>query len=65
MILPNSASSAAALVSDLPLCTLTDIEGKPREDRQSPEYILVSSKNIIFNEHPVSYTRGTLKLDDF
>ena len=44
----NSASSAA-LVFDLPLCTLTDTEG----NRESPEYILKYSKNTIFNEHPV------------
>ena len=29
----NSASSAAGLVFDLPLCTHTDTEGKPREAR--------------------------------
>ena len=42
MIFLNSASSAAALVFDLPLCTHTDTEGKP--SGQSPEYILKSSK---------------------
>ena len=31
VIFLNSASSAAALVFYLPLCTLTDTEGKPRE----------------------------------
>ena len=31
MIFLNSASSAAALGFDLPLCTHTDNEGKPRE----------------------------------
>ena len=45
----NSASSAAALVFYLPgVCTHTDTGGK-----QSPENILKSSKNNIFNEHPV------------
>ena len=34
VIFLNSASSAAvALVFDLPLCTLIDTEGKPREAR--------------------------------
>ena len=33
MIFLNSASSAAALVFYLPLCTHTDTEGKPREAR--------------------------------
>ena len=33
---------------DLPLCTHTDTEGKPRE-----EYFLKSSKKTQFNEHPV------------
>ena len=33
VIFLNSASSAAALVFDLPLCTLTDSEGKPRKAR--------------------------------
>ena len=31
VIILNSVSSAAALVFDLPLCTHTDTEGKPRE----------------------------------
>ena len=39
MIFLNSASSAAVLVFDLPLCTQTDTEGKP-----SPEYIKFSKK---------------------
>ena len=51
MIFLNSASSAAALVFYLlGVCTHTDTEGK-----QSPEYILKSSKKTIFNKHPVSY----------
>ena len=33
VIILNSVSSAAALVFDLPLCTHTDIKGKPREAR--------------------------------
>ena len=33
MIFLNSASSAAALVFDLPLCTNTDTEGKLKEAR--------------------------------
>ena len=42
----NSASSAAALVFYLPCeCTHTDTEGKQRKAK--------SSKNTIFNEHPV------------
>ena len=49
MIFLNSASSAEALVFYLPgVCTHTDTEGK-----QSPKNILKSSKNTIFNEHPV------------
>ena len=50
MIFVKSASSAAALVFDLPLCTHTDTDRG-----QSPEYILKSSKNTIFNEQPVCY----------
>ena len=33
VIFLNSASSAAALVFYLPLCTLTEADGKPREAR--------------------------------
>ena len=40
--------SAAVLVFDLPLCTHTDTEGKPREAR-----VRNILENIIFNEHPV------------
>ena len=52
----NSASSAAALVFDLPLCTHTDTEGKPREARVQNIYIYISKsskKNTIFYEYPV------------
>ena len=54
MIFLNSASSAAALVFDIPLCTHTDKEGKPREarDRNIFQNLL---KNTI-NEHPVFAT---------
>ena len=48
----NFESSAAALVFDLPLCTLTDTEGKPRKARVR-NIFKNSSKNTIFNEHPV------------
>ena len=49
VIILNSAISAAALVFYLPgVCTDADVERK-----QSPEYILKSSKNTIFIEHPV------------
>ena len=41
----NSASSGAALVFDLPLCTHTDTEGTPRETRVGI-YILKSSKKL-------------------
>ena len=52
MLFLKSASSALALVFDLPLCTLTDTEGKPRG--KSPEYILEFSKtqylmNTLYN----------------
>ena len=52
MIFLNSASSAAALVFDLPLCTHTETEGKPREARVR-NIIQKLRKNTIFNEHPV------------
>ena len=48
----DSASSAAALVFYLPLCTLTDNERKPREDRVW-NIFQNFRKNTIFNEHPV------------
>ena len=51
----NSTSSAAELVFDLPLCTLTDIEGKPREARVRNIFENLC-KNTIFNEHPVVTT---------
>ena len=47
VIFLDSASCAAALVFDLPLCTHTDTERG-----QSPDYILESSKTTIFDEHP-------------
>ena len=50
VIFLNSASYDAALVFDLPLCTHTDTEGKPRE---SGIYFKIFDKNTIFNEHPV------------
>ena len=52
MIFLNSASSAAALVFDLPLCTLNDTEGKPRKARVWNIFQNLR-KNTIFNEHPV------------
>ena len=57
MIFLNSASSAAALVFDLPLCTHTDNEGKPREAKE--RNILENlRKNTIFNEHPVCIVKN-------
>ena len=44
MIFLNSASSAAALVFDLPLCTHTDNEGKPREAAESGIYFEIFKK---------------------
>ena len=55
----NSASSAAALVFDLPLCTHIDNEGKPREARVRYIYFK-SSKTTLLNEHPVSAAIGGL-----
>ena len=50
----NSASSAAtALVFDLPLCTLSDTEGKNRARPESGIYFKIFKKNTIFNEDPV------------
>ena len=49
VIFLNPASSAAALVFDLPLCTHTVTEGK-----QSPEYIKNLQKNTIFIQQPVA-----------
>ena len=48
----NSASSAAALVFDLPLCTHTDTEGKPKEARVRNIFQNLR-KNTIFNEKNV------------
>ena len=50
VIFLNSASSAAALVFDLPLCTHT--EGKPREARVRIIFQNLRN-NTIFNGHPV------------
>ena len=50
----NSASSAAALVFDLTLCTHTNTEGKPRERPESGIYFKIFEKYTIFNEHLVS-----------
>ena len=56
MIFLNSASSAAVLVFDLPLCTqLTPME---TEKGQSPEYILKSSNKTL-------YLMNTLYLSSF
>ena len=41
MIFLNSASFAAVLVFDLPLCTQTDTEGKPRERQESGIYLKI------------------------
>ena len=40
------------LVFDLPLCTLTGTEEKPRRE-QSGIYFKIYEKYTIFNEHPV------------
>ena len=53
VIFLNSDSSAAVLDFDLPLCTLPDTEGKPREARFRYIYYKLR-KNTIFNEHPVT-----------
>ena len=45
VIFLNSASFAAAPVFDLPLCTLTDTEGKP----ESGIYFKIFEKFTIFN----------------
>ena len=50
----NSASFAATLVFDLPLCTHSDTERKPREARV--RNIFKNLKKTIFNEHPVALT---------
>ena len=42
------------MVFDLPLCTLTDTEGKPRERPESGIYLKIFEKKTIFNEHPVA-----------
>ena len=52
MIFLNSASSVAALVFYLPH---TDTE---RKQIKASWNILKSSKNTIFNEHPVAYNKG-------
>ena len=52
MIYLNSASSAAALMFDLPLCTHTETEGKPRKAKVRNLFFDLR-KNTIFNEHPV------------
>ena len=51
MIFIKSASSAAVLVFDLPLCTHTDTEGKPRGARMWK--IFQNLRKKIFNAHPV------------
>ena len=56
VIFLNSASSAAAPVFDLPLCTLIEIEGKPIEARVGN---ISSKKNTIFNEHSVCMEKRT------
>ena len=51
-----SASSAAVLVFDLPLCTHTDTEGKPREARV---------RNIFYNlQKNTLYLMNTLYITD-
>ena len=57
MIFLNSASSAAAPVFDLPLCTHTDTEGKPEKARVQNIFLNLR-KNTIFNEHTVSLREG-------
>ena len=52
MIFLNSASSAAAPVFDLPLCTHTDTEGKQKE--AGVRNIFQNLRKKKFNEHPVS-----------
>ena len=52
MIFLNSASSAAALVFDLPVCTQTDTEGEPGEARVRNIFQNLK-KNTISSEHPV------------
>ena len=61
MIFLNSASSAAALGFDLPLCTHTDTEGKPREAAESGIYFEIFKKtqylmNTLYNHRYNAYT---------
>ena len=55
MLFLNSTSSAAALVFDLPSGDPSVKSSVCTEKGQNPEYILKSSKNTIFTEHPVTY----------
>ena len=52
VIFLSSAISSAALVFDLPLCTLADTEGNLRMARVRNTFQNLR-KNTIFNEHPV------------
>ena len=49
MIFLNSASSAAALVFDLPLSTLTDTEGKPRKARVRKLFQIFEKTQYLMN----------------
>ena len=64
VIFLNSVSSAAVLVFDLPLCTHTDTEGKPREIRVRNIFENLR-KNTIFNEHPVCLGNSLLLSKQF
>ena len=55
VIFLNSASVAAALVFDLPLCTHTDTTEGNRERPESGIYFKIFEKNTIFNEKPCRY----------
>ena len=49
VIFLNSASFAAAPVFDLPLCTLSDTEGKPREARVRKYFKIFKKTQYLMN----------------